>query len=425
MTVLPEDTSYEVQSEERPPQKLWHNKNFLLLLSGQGISSIGSQVSQLAFPLLVLALTNSPVQAGLMTALRGLPYALFCLPAGALVDRWPRKKVMLICDIGRAIAMGSIPIALFTGTLSFWQLYLVALVEGTLFAFFQMAESAILPHIVSKEHLSEAAGQNEVLNSLSIMLGPSLGGLLYGAASMLPFLGDAISYLCSVVSLFFLRVPAQKASDSEEQRQLWREIQEGLSWLWQHPVLRFSALLTGGLVMSSIGYILIVVVLGQQQHASSFVIGLLFGSGGLGSVVGAAIASPLQRRFGFARVTIASTWIWAISWLLFACAPTPLLLGLANGLSYIIAPVFFVTQYSYRLALIPDHLQGRVNSVFRLIAFGGQPIGMAITGALIQAIGAVPTVLVLFVPQLLLAVAVTFNKAVRQAPAIETLGNQS
>ena len=111
--------------------------------------------------------------------------------------------------------------------------------------------------------------------------------------------------------------------------------------------------------------------------------------------------------------------------MLFACARTPLLLGLANGLSYIIAPVFFVTQYSYRLALIPDHLQGRVNSVFRLIAFGGQPIGMAITGALIQAIGAVPTVLVLFVPQLLLAVAVTFNKAVRQAPAIETLGNQS
>ncbi|HEY4383589.1 MAG TPA: hypothetical protein VGN34_03810, partial [Ktedonobacteraceae bacterium] len=94
---------------------------------------------------------------------------------------------------------------------------------------------------------------------------------------------------------------------------------------------------------------------------------------------------------------------------------------LANGLSYIIAPIFMVTQYSYRLALIPDHLQGRVNSVFRLISFGGQPIGLAITGALIQAIGAIPTVYVLFIPQLLLAIAVTFNKSMRHAPSIEEL----
>ena len=116
---------------------------------------------------------------------------------------------------------------------------------------------------------------------------------------------------------------------------------------------------------------------------------------------------------------IASTWIWALSWLLFAFAPTPLLLGLANGLSYTIVPIFMVTQYSYRLALIPDSLQGRVNSVCRLIAFGGQPVGMAITGALIQTIGAVPTVFVLFVPQLLLAIAVTVNKAMREAPSME------
>jgi len=405
------------QTKQR--MKLWHNKNFLLLLSGQGISAIGTQVSQLAFPLLVLALTHSPVQTGLMTALRGLPYVLFCLPAGALVDRWPRKTVMLVCDCGRALAMGSIPLAMITGTLTLWQIYLVALIEGTLFTFFQMAESAILPHIVSKEQLAEAAGQNEVLGSLSILLGPSLGGILYSFSNMVPFLGDAVSYACSVISLCFMHIPIEQTTPTR--RHLLREIQEGLDWLWHNPVVRFCAVLTGGLVISSIGFILILIVLGEQQHASPCVIGLIFGSGGIGSVVGAMLASPLQKRFGFARVMIASTWIWALSWLLYAFAPTPLLLGLANGLNYTIVPIFMVTQYSYRLALIPDHLQGRVNSVFRLIAFGGQPIGLAITGALIQAIGAVPTVLVLFVPQLLLSIAVTMNKAMRNAPSMEML----
>ncbi|HEY4386304.1 MAG TPA: MFS transporter, partial [Ktedonobacteraceae bacterium] len=321
MSVFPEDTSVEVEPQRRP-EKLWRNKSFLLLLSGQGISSIGTQVSQLAFPLLALALTHSPVQAGFMTAMRGLPYALFCLPAGALVDRWPRKRVMLICDSGRAIAMASIPIAMLMGALSLWQLYMVAIIEGTLFTFFQMAESAVLPHLVNKDQLPEATGQNEMLNSLSVMLGPSLGGMLYGIASMLPFLGDAISYLCSVVSLYFLNVPAQKESDPAASRHLLYEIQEGLGWLWHNPVMRFSALLAGGLITSSIGFVLIVIVLGQQQHASPLVIGLLFGSGGLGSIIGATLASPLQRRYGFARVMIVSTWIWAISWLLFAFAPT-------------------------------------------------------------------------------------------------------
>src|SRR5450631_2808675 len=115
--------------QKKQRTKLWRNKNFLLLLSGQGVSAIGTQISQLAFPLLVLALTHSAIQTGFMAALRGLPFALFCLPAGALVDRWPRKKVMLVCDCGRALAMGSIPLAMITGTLTLWQIYLAALIE--------------------------------------------------------------------------------------------------------------------------------------------------------------------------------------------------------------------------------------------------------------------------------------------------------
>src|SRR5215467_7381978 len=139
------------------PTPLWRNRDYILLWSGQMISAVGTQVSMLAFPLFVLALTHSPAQAGLIGAMRALPYALLILPAGALVDRWNRKRVMILCDIGRAVALGSIPIALVLGHLTIVQLFIVSLVEGTLFTFFNLAETACLPQVVSKEQLPTAA----------------------------------------------------------------------------------------------------------------------------------------------------------------------------------------------------------------------------------------------------------------------------
>ena len=118
------------------PRSLWRNRDYLLLWSGQIISEIGSKSSLLAFPLLMLFLTGSPAQAGLLGALRGLPYILFCLPAGALIDRWNRKRVMILCDTGRALAMGSIPLAYVLGHLTLAQLYIVSFIEGTLYIFF-------------------------------------------------------------------------------------------------------------------------------------------------------------------------------------------------------------------------------------------------------------------------------------------------
>ena len=175
---------------------------------------------------------------------------------------------------------------------------------------------------------------------------------------------------------------------------LWADIGEGLRWLWHHPVLRFVALLTGGITAPVVGYALIIIVLAQSQHASPFTIGLIFACSGIGSIGGALAAAPLQKRFSFGTLMIVSTWIWALTWLFFAIAPNAFVLGLVTALSFIIVPIYTVVQFSYRLAQIPDKLQGRVNSVFRLIAFGSQPIGMAVTGLLIQAIGPILTVAV-------------------------------
>ena len=414
--------SAPAQTVQRYPS-LWRNRDFMLLWSGQLISMIGSQVSQLAFPLLVLAITRSPAQAGIAGALRGLPFALLCLPAGALVDRWDRKRVMLLCDSGRALALASIPLAIWLNRLSFLQLCLVALAEGTLMTFFSLAELACLPHVVPKEQLPAATAQNQAIDSSSWTLGPFLGGFLYGLGRSVPFLLDAISYVCSVLGLLFIRARFQEER-SEEPRRIWQEIGEGLLWLWRAPLLRFLALLAFGLIMPSIGFTLILIVLAQRLHASSLMIGILFASGGVGSILGTFLTNPLQKRFTFGQMTIGSAWVWSISWLALAIAPNLLILGIANTLSFIIVPIYLSVQYSYRLLAVPDHLQGRVQSVYRLLSFGSQPLGLALTGFLIQWIGPIWTVIVLFVPQGLFALAATLYRPLRNAPSLDQMAHE-
>lgn len=381
------------------------------------VSAIGSQVSLLAFPWLILAVTGSPAQAGLIAAIRTLPYILFGLPAGALIDRWKRKRVMILCDAGRALALGSIPVAFALGYLTAWHLYIVSFIEGTLFIFFGLAEAAALPRVVSQEQLSAATAQNEFVYSVSGLLGPSFSGVLYSLGNAMPFLADAVSYIASVISLLFIKTEFQEER-SAAPRKLWREIVEGIHWLWHHTIIRFLAVLVGGINFCSAGYVLIVLVLAQEQHASKLVTGLIFAGGGIGSIAGAFIVGPLARRFSVGRLMITASWLWVLTWLPFAFAPNPLVLGVVVAAAFIVVPIHASVQYGYRLASIPDSLQGRVNSTYRLILFGSQSVGLLLTGVLLQAFGPVLTVLVLFVPQFILAIVATCHRPLRHAPRL-------
>ena len=406
----------------RRPKALWLNRDYMLLWSGQIVSNVGTQVSQLAFPLLILTLTGSAAQAGFAGALRALPYVIFSLPAGALIDRWDRKRTMILCDTGRAISLASIPVAYALGDLTMVQLYLVSAIEGTLYVFFNIAEAACLPRVVPKEQLPAATAQNMATDGITALIGPPLGGALYTAGKFLPFVADAFSYAVSVVSLLFIKVKFQKERVAEP-RKLWIEIHEGLAWLWHHPLIRFMAILTGGYNLLFAGFTLIIIVLAQQQHASSFTIGLIFSVGGIGAVIGAVAATSIQKRFSFGQVIIGTTWFSALILPLYAIAPNPLVLGILSAASFFGGPVYNVVQFSYRSAIIPDELQGRVNSVFRLIAFGGQPLGLALTGVLIQKIGVIQTVFICAFGMVAFALAATLNRHVRDAQPLKEVGN--
>jgi MFS family permease len=348
--------------------------------------------------------------------LRAVPYLLLSLPAGALVDRWDRKRVMLLCDAGRALALGSIPVTVAMGRLTVAQLFVVSLVEGSLFVFFNIAEAACLPRVVLPKQLPAATAQNSVTENVSWLLGPPLGGVLFGVARAMPFLGDALSYTASVVSLLFVRTRFQ-GERGRARRRLHVEIGEGLTWLWRQPLIRYLAFLAGTNKLVGNGTFLIAIVIAQGQHAPSFVIGAIFAIAGVGGIIGSLVAVGLQRRFSFALVIVPCVWAWAALTPLLALAPNPYALGLVLAGIFLASPIYDVVQYSYRLALIPDALQGRVNSAFRLIAFGGQPVGYALAGVLLQTIGPVASVLLFSAPYLAAALLTTLNPHVRNARA--------
>ena len=233
-------------------------------------------------------------------------------------------------------------------------------------------------------------------------------------ARSIPFAVDAVSYVASVISLSLIKTTFQ-GERTVERRSLRIEIMEGVSWLWRQKLIRFMAFLTGGLNLTGSASFLPVIVLAQHQHAPTPVIGLMFSIGSAGGLLGAFLAPRIQRKFGFGTVIVTSVWVMTLTYVLLAVAPNPVLLGVVLGCMFIMTPIYNTVQFGYRLQIIPDELQGRVNSAFRLFAFGFQPLGAALSGILISAVGAQSTVLIFSGVGLALAIVTTANRRVRTA----------
>lgn len=380
---------------------LYRQRDFMLLWGGQVISAVGSQVSGIALPLLVLGLTGSPAQAGVVGALEGLPYLLLSLPAGVLVDRWNRRTLMVGCDLGRALNLGTIPLALATGHLSLLQLYLNGLVEGSLFVPFNLAEASALPRVVAAEQLGAATAQNGAIWPLSALSGPPLGGALYALGRALPFLGDAISYLLSALSLSLIRVPLQGQVAAGQQ--LWQEIGSGIRWLRAEPGVRFVALFSAAGDFLFSGVDLILIVAARQAGAPPAAIGLIFTLAALGGLAGTPLASAVERRLGLAPILIGTSWLIAALYILFALSFAPPVLGLIWAGISLLVTVSNTARFTYQVRRIPDAMRGRVNSLINLAAYGSLPLGQAATGATLQLIG--PRVTILLVAAALAALA--------------------
>lgn len=403
-----------------PPTPLRKNRDFVLLWSGQVVSTVGSEMSALAFPLLVLALTGSARDAGIVGFARSLPFLFVYLPAGIYVDRWNRKHVMLAADAGRALALGSVAVWLSVGRPPLAWLAVASAIEGCLFVFFQLSESAALPAVVAKEHLPQAIAQNQARMQGASLVGSPLGGALFGLSRLLPFAADAVSYAVSFVSLLFIRSAFQGVRERGG-RNLRTEVSVGLGWLWRQRFLRMvTALVTGtNFVHQALGLVLIVRM--KDLGASSALIGGVFSMLGAGAIVGALVAPRVQRRFSPQTVVLGSLWIWPVQTAALFLIPSPLAIGVVTAAGFVTGPIFNVVVGAYRYALVPEHLYGRVASATLLFAWGSIPLGALFAGYGIAAWGAKTMLLVLAAILLAIALAATASRDVRTARRPEEL----
>lgn len=381
---------------------LWQHPNFLKLWSAETISVFGSQVTQLALPLTaVLVLGATPAQMGILGAIEMAPFLFISLFAGVWVDRWRLRPVMVLADIGRAILLGTIPTAYFLGWLSIEYLYLVALLTGILTVFFDVAYQSYLPVLVNRDQLVEGNGKLEVSRSVAQITGPGLaGGLVQIASAPVAMAIDAVSFAFSAIFLGLIRHSEPAKPARTEKRNIWKEIGEGLGVVFGNPYLRSIAACTGtSNLFGNIAGAVFTLYVVRELGVDAVLLGLIFGVGSVGALIGAIMAGWTARRLGVGWTIIVTAAIFGVGALAAPLAGGPVWLVvvvLTAGffISSWVNPVYNITQVSLRQAITPHRLLGRMNASMRFLVWGTMPIGSLLGGLLGEVIGLRMTLLV-------------------------------
>ena len=396
---------------------LWRNRDFQLLWAGQAVSVLGSRTSQIAYPLLVLAMTGSAAAAGIVGFLGTLPYILFQLPAGAVMDRVARRPLMIATDAVRLVALGSIPLAWWAGHLTIVQVTIVAFVEGTGFVFFRLGEVSAIRLVVPAEQHPAALSQNEARLRAASLLGNPFGGVLFDLGRTLPFLADAISYLFSLLTLLLIRSPFEEAR-TDRRRDVVAEIGEGIRWLWgQHYILivNLAASLTNALFQI---VVLVVIVAERQRGASATVIGFVLAGWGAGGLIGSLAGGWIARRVRVNAVILMTVWLWVALTPLVGIVSSSLLLAIVLGVLASMGAVWNIATSTVYYRLVPDRLIARVSSVGSLTAFGALPLGSLAAGILVQAYGPATAGFIAAGGMLVMAILTTAAPSVRRGPEL-------
>jgi MFS family permease len=378
------------------PGGLWRHRDFRNLWAAETISQFGTQIDDLALGLVaILILDASAFEVAVYGTVNFLPFILFTLPAGVWVDRLPRKPILVIGDFGRFAALATIPLAYAADVLTLWQLYAVAFLTGVFTVFFDVAYQSYLPSLVDREQISEGNSKLEISRSAAQLSGPGLGGVLVEILTA-PYavLADAFSFLASGALLLRIRKREARpaaATEPEATRSMRAELKEGLRFVLGNPNLRAQAGCTAtSNLFFNVTFSIFLVFLVREVNLSAGVIGVLLSIGSVGSMLAAFTTTRISKRFGIGPTTIVASLLSLPAMLLIALAPIdfPIPFIVAGGLILGFAIVVYnITQVSYRQAICPPRLQGRMNSVMRFIVWGTIPIGTLAGGALGSLIG--------------------------------------
>ena len=396
---------------------LRRNRDFVLLQAGQLLSATGTQASSLAYPLLVLALTHSPAKAGIVGAVRIVPFAAFALFAGVAADRWNRKRMMLTADAIQFAAIATLAALVALDAIPFAVIAVIAFVEGGASVFFSTASTGALRSVVPKPQLPAAAGVQQARLSVVRLVGPSVGGVLFGIGRAVPFAGDAISYVFSFASVAAIRTPFQEEREVDT-APLRSQIAEGFRFLWKHPFLRTVALMfaAGNFIIPAVMFSMIVIA--KRQGISSGGVGALVAAFGAFQVAGALLSGVARRRLSMRTILVAELW-GAVAIFGFVVHPNIYVLLAGVLPQAFVMPISDTVLSAYRFAVTPDRLIGRVSSATTTIAIVMMPIGPLAAGFLLDAYSPRTTIALFAAGTLVIAVWATLSPSMRHAPSLD------
>jgi MFS family permease len=443
-------------SPTAPRRSLFRHPNYARLWTAATVSLFGTQISQIAIPFIAAVLLNASAgEVGLLTTIEFLPFLLFTLPAGVWVDRYPKKRILVIGDLGRAMMLVSIPIAYALGALTIWQLYLVGFVNGLMTVFFDVADQSYLPTILERDELVEGNAKLQISQSSAQILGqPFGGGIVAVLTAPVAVLIDAASYLGSAALILSIRerarttvagalrrtdpvaaLAATEADDvapspasgvsvaieeattagrADDQGRMRQQIIDGLRYILRHEYLGHIAATTAtSNLFGNIGFAIFPVYAYKVLLLTPAAVGTIGGLGGAGVLLGALVAKRVQARIGVGRTIIVAA---------AATGPVGLLMPLATPevafwflsvsffLAGILNVVYNVSQVSLRQAITPERFLGRMNATMRFLVWGTIPIGSLIGAGLSEIIGVRATIWVSALLSLLAFLPVLFSR---------------
>ena len=375
--------------------KVAGGSGFAKLWGATAVSNVGDGVYATALPLLAASLTRDPLLVSLVSFAEWLPWLLFGLLSGALLDRWDRRRVMWTVDAARFVIVGGLAVAVLMDQASIALLAAVGFLLGTGQTLVDTGAHSILPALVSRDALRLERANGRLVGTQVVtqeLAGPPVGGLLFSLTAWVPFAVDAVSFAAGSALVASIRGhfgPAPEALGPDGRRTTLRsEIAEGLRWLAAHRVLRATAAMVAVVNLLAAGGWAVMVLFAQERLGLDAVgFGLLLSGSAVGGVLGSLVAARSVAVVGTARIIVGAMIVSALAFLAFGLSSDPRLAGVLMGVVGFMTVVFNVVVGALRQALTPDRLLGRVISAFRLFSYGSVPVGSLLGGVLARSFG--------------------------------------
>jgi predicted MFS family arabinose efflux permease len=345
--------------------------------------------------------------------------ALLALPAGLAADHWSRRRLMIAAHALRALAVGGLGILLLLDAIAFWVIPLVALVEGSGAALFAASSAGALRAVVPRRQLPAAVSVVTGREAVVTLTAPPLGGALFQLSRALPFLMHAVTYAFSTVALLAMRTPFEEEREPDTSP-IRTRLAVGFRFLWDHPFLRTTSLLFALANFVGPGVLLAILVIGEDQGLTGGQVGLLLSAFGAGVLLGSLLSPFVRRRLPVRGVLLLELWTWT-GCAAFLVWPSVYVLTASIVPTALAIPSTDSVVRGYQLAMTPDRLLGRVESVRTTLALLIAPLGPLVAGLLLDAVSARATIAVFAVFGLVLAVWGTLSPSIKAAPSLDEL----